>query len=544
MKKTQLFLIALITCTLWQCANIVTPSGGAKDEIAPVLDTVFPINKSLEFSSEQIVFHFNEYIQISDIFNQLIISPPVEEFPDVSVKGKKLIVKLKNELRDSTTYTLNFGESIKDITEGNILENFTYVFSTGNELDSLKLDGIVNDVITGDPKEKVYVLLYPNTSDTLFTTSKPYYFAKTNSSGQFNIENIKEGKYFIYALEDQNFNFYYDLPNEKIAFKNEEISIDSNLRNIQLALFQEQSSEQKFLGAKSFRYGQVSLFFASNTKNFSINSESEFLLQKNKTEDTITFWMNNVFIDTQSLEIRFNDIDTSLTIPVKSIPKDSSISKMKNAYTINIEKPVKGSSQSANRAPWDLNKNLEITFQNPLSSFTDSLITIKDDSLQTNLNAILKLDSSDLRKIIVSAQWLQFRSYDVMINQNASKDIFGITNDSASFKIKTKKAADYAQIILKIKTDSSEQIIFELLDKKLNIIKSELISGKTENKFIFSYLYPDSYKMRIIKDSNKNGKWDTGNYENKSQPEQIIYYNQEIATKSNWEIELNWDTTQ
>ncbi|MBC8172557.1 MAG: Ig-like domain-containing protein [Chitinophagales bacterium] len=546
MKQTTgiLFILLSFACG---CANIVTPSGGEKDETPPVIDTIFPPNNSLFFNAREIEIHFKEYFQATDIFNQLVISPPLAESPDIKVKGKKLILKFNSSLRDSTTYTINFGESIKDITEGNVLENFTYVFSTGSYIDSLQISGQMADAFTGVNIEKGYAVLYPVTNDSSFLKEKPYYFAKTDKGGNFQIHNIKEGTYNLYGIEDQNFNFFYDLPNERIAFLDSALVIDSTINNIKLNIFSEDKIKQHFLGAKSYRYGQSKISFNKNAEDVSIQYSGEQndkgFFEKNSTGDSITFWHPDPYLDKHTFTIRYDTTDTIINVAVKSIHKDSSMAQFKNTFKSNAMPVKRGTGQSNLFAGWDLNKTIQISFVNPLESIDTAGILVTEDSTKQQLLPVLTIDSNDRRRVFVMYQWKPSVRYSIHMQSGSMTDIFGLYNDSATFFIETKEIEDYGTIKLNIVNKTNEQIILQFMKNDQSIISERIITDEIAPPITYNYLLPETYLLRAIIDKNKNKKWDTGDYEKKIQPEQVIFYDESLASKANWEIEIEWNIT-
>ena len=194
-------------------------SGGLKDTIPPVVLQSEPQNYSVNFKGQKIEITFNEFITLDNINQQLVVSPPVENRVDVRLKNKTILIDLNNELQDSTTYTLNFGDAIKDNNEGNLLNNFEYVFSTGNYLDSLSVYGrLVNSFDLKPSEDPVSILLYDDLSDSAFLKHGPLYVSKTGKEGYFAMNNLRSDTFHIFALKDLNSNFYFDLPNEEIAF--------------------------------------------------------------------------------------------------------------------------------------------------------------------------------------------------------------------------------------------------------------------------------------------------------------------------------------
>ena len=206
------------------CANVVSPTGGPKDETPPTVIRSIPENFSPNFSSTQIRVFFDEFVTLSNLRQQLLVSPPMEIQPEIRIKGRSIIIDIEEELRPNTTYNLFFGDAIRDITEGNPIENFQFVFSTGDYVDSLSLGGTVVNAFTLQPEEGVSVMLYENPYDSIPYKERPVYFSRTSKEGQFLISNMREGSYLLFALKDNNANYLFDLPDEMIAFSDSLVS--------------------------------------------------------------------------------------------------------------------------------------------------------------------------------------------------------------------------------------------------------------------------------------------------------------------------------
>jgi len=218
------FISLLIILLLYGCANIVAPTGGPKDVSPPVMLDISPSNYSTNFDKKQIKIVFDEFVQVNNASQEVYESPLFDEKPDVKSKGKEIVIKLNTELKDSTTYCINFGKSITDLTENNPVLNFKYVFSTGSYIDSLTIKGKIKVANNVKPEENVLVLLYKNLNDTAPNKAVPDYYSKTDKNGNFEISNLAPGTYNIFALKDANNNKKFDLPNELFAFNDSSIS--------------------------------------------------------------------------------------------------------------------------------------------------------------------------------------------------------------------------------------------------------------------------------------------------------------------------------
>lgn len=545
----RLLLCLLISLIFASCANQVTPTGGKKDTTPPVVLDYEPDSATVFFDAKQITLVFNEYVQLNDVFNQVIVSPPLDATPEIKLKGKTVTINLNSELKPSTTYTINFGQAIKDITEGNALENFTYVFSTGAFIDSLKVSGKVTDLLTAAPATKAYVVLYYEPTDTSFTKTKPYYFAKTDNAGNFTINNIKAGNYNLYAIEDQNYNYYYDLPNEKIAFQTSTIQIDSNISNQKLQLFSEDKTLQNLQEIKSTRYGQTRLIFSKNTSStkitYSGTDTSSIYFSRNKTNDTILFWKTNYLLDTHQLTISFDTSVINRMVEIKSFPKDSNFYKQTNTFTSNVSNISKGADANA-RADWDPGRTVQLNFYNPIKSLTPNAIQVYKDSVALT-TATITIDSLDARKIYIQYDWLPGTPYNIILADKSTKDIFGLTNIGDTLKIQTRKADAYATLSTTIKNNSNNNLIFQLMKFDLTIIDERYLTKSLfenpDKTFLVKQLnlLPGVYKIRVIIDADGNGKWTPGNLATKQLPETVLFFPVDQNLRANWENEIDWE---
>ncbi|MEA3497202.1 MAG: Ig-like domain-containing domain, partial [Bacteroidota bacterium] len=237
-RKIAFSIIYLIIVS---CAVQVAPKGGPKDINPPEVLTESPKNESINFNAKEIVIKFNEFIQLNDIHNKMIISPPIEPFPEISINKKSIVIKIEEKLEDNTTYKFQFGESVVDITERNPLKDFNYVISTGNKIDSLRIRGKIKGVYRDENEKKIKVLLYIAGNDSSIYNEKPKYFSKTTEDGSFEITNIKEGRYNIFALQDKNENYKYDF-GEKVGFTNKSIELVKDTNIGEIKIFAEQVS--------------------------------------------------------------------------------------------------------------------------------------------------------------------------------------------------------------------------------------------------------------------------------------------------------------
>ena len=538
--------IYIYVLLMYGCANVVTPTGGEKDVLPPVALSFSPDTNSLFFNTNEIKITFDEFIQLSDAFNQVLISPPLNNTPDYKVKGKTLTIKLNDTLKENTTYTINFGQSIKDITESNILNNFTYVFSTGEQLDSLQVKGRSVDMLSGKPSEKAYAVLYYEPTDTSFTTSRPYYFARIDKEGNFTIKNIRSGKYRLYVLEDMNFNYYYDLPNERIAFQDSILEVNGEIPLQKMSVFSEDKLPQSLTDIKSPRYGMTRLVFAKNASNVSIKytgtDTAETYIARNVTGDTLTFWHSNYVLDSHKLAIQFDTTLLDRTIAIKTFPKDSDFTKQHNTFTTNAIPINKGAGA---RADWDPERDIILKCYNPVTQLSTSPKVYSDSILLGD--ATWFTDTLDATKVYIRYPFKPETNYDIRIEAGSMHDIFGLTNLSDTIFIKTRKLDAYGTLNIALTNSSNSQLIVELIKFDLSPVQTwvlpvEQFQNETHTFNIKkSYLLPGVYRIRVTKDTNGDRKWTTGELVQYRQPETIIYYPTDQNVRANWDNEIEWE---
>ena len=532
----RLFLIAITSffammVILVSCAQIRPLTGGEKDSEPPKEIESSPINGATNFTENSIVVKFDEYIKLNNLASQLIISPLMETPPEVIVKGKKLVIKLKSELSENTTYSLNFGNAITDITENNIFPNYKYVFSTGNFIDSLSYSGTVLNAFNLSKKESVFVLLYDQFEDSVPFKELPRYVALTDKEGAFTITNIAKGEYKLFALKDINSNYLFDLPNEAIAFSNTLISVDTASSKNTLYLFEEESDIQFVEQAENKIFGKIDIRLNQPNQNLIINPLDQhfkkqwYIEEKNETGDSITLWLlvKDAF---DNLEIELKDgaevIDTA---SVKIMQSDEFIDT-----TLTVSTNIKSS--------FDLNQNIIIDLARPLVNYNTDSILFYEDSV---LISISDLKTIKVNQLELSYNFKENTEYELFIPPATFEDIYGLKNDTLYTKFKTKKEADYGIINLTVTPNFTENYIIQLF-RKDKIVKERFLKDSSNTQY--KYLAPGNYELKLIIDNNNNQKWNTGNYIEGLQPEKVIFYEKEIKIRANWDNDISWTVNE
>ena len=506
--------------SLFSCAIVSVPTGGERDITPPEIIESSPENYKTNFKSTEIELTFDEYVELKNFNQQFSISPPLENKIDYQLKGKTLLITILDTLKENTTYTLNFGNSILDITEGNPQTNFKYVFSTGPILDSLKVRGEVHNALSGKPMEGLLAMLYlPTDEDSVGFKTKPKYYAVTQEDGSFSIENIKSDNYNLLVLEDRDFNFMITSGKEPRGFENNTIhpAVDSIYH---LRTFVEKS-DLKFNLVKQTGLGMAQIYYSADVPaDFKITEKNghAVFVDDREGRDTLTLFYEKDDSDTSIFYAQYEKVTDTLFI------RNAKFDKVKPKISV----------KKATVTPSDF---LTLTSNKPIESFDVSqLVFVKNKDTIPTPKLTLNKNSFDL---VFDEQPVFGDQYNIHFTPSFAT-VFGNLNvDTTSLSFKTKKETDYAFHIISLTQKENQQSIVQLLDEKNNLVFEKSVLGKAHIEVPF--LEPSGYVLRVIIDDNKNGVWDTGNYLEQSQPETVLYYPEVIELRANWEIETIWN---
>ncbi len=513
---------------LWQCAKRGTPTGGPEDVTPPQLTKTEPENFSTNFKAEKIRLYFDEFIKLQDVQNQLIVSPPLKNAPEVRPLGgasKYIEVIIKDTLKENTTYTLNFGQSIVDNNEGNPNSFLSYVFSTGDYIDSLTVSGAVRDAFERKAEEFISVMLYE--LDTAFTDSTiykspPNYITNTSDSlPLFELKNLKAGEYAIVAIKDINKNNLFDQRQDKIGFLTDTISIPTDSIYL-LNLFKEHSdysaSFPSYVAKNHIIFG-----FQGDYRDIKIEPLTQLpdsvktLLLKDREKDTLDYWLTPTDIDSIIFTVSNENLEAidTFTVKTRKLPLDS----------LKLSSNVRG----------------KLNFEDSFSIMgTTPIVTMDSTKVGLVLNDSLlapytyTLDSIE-NKIDFNFEVAPNQRYRFAFLPGAITDFFGIQNDSLDYSFSTGSYADYGNLRFNVSGDVRFPLIVQLTNER-GETQRELFADRPKN-FEFNNLEPGKYVVRVIFDDNGNQVWDTGSYLNKIQPERVSYYPDVIDVRANWELE-------
>ncbi len=525
MKKIINFLlISLIALFLFDCARKGRPSGGPKDETAPILVTANPPNETVNFNKKEIRIYFDEYIVLKDLTKQLVVSPPFKNPLLITPQGtpsKYINIEILDTLKPNTTYTFNFGNAIQDNNENNKLEAFKYVFSTGSYIDSLTLSGNIKDALNRKPVKGISVLLYKidaTYNDSIIYKEKPLYVASTLDSSNYKFSNLQKGKYLLVALKEENKDYIFNSKTDKIAFYLDTISLPKDsILSSELRLFKE-VQPYKFKRGKEVTKGKIAFGFEGEKKEMKVKilskvpSNFKSFFQFEKEKDTLNYWFTPFEIDSLNFVVSNTNFKDTITVFLRKKKIDS----------LRI-------SSSVNEV-LHFNDTLFLNTNNPIINIDSTKISLVD---KDTLVVPYQLKKEKINSYAVVFEKKPSMKYHLQVLPNAITDIYNTTNDTLKYRLSTRNLDDYGEIILNINKQTESPIILELIAKNVVIRR---VFVKTSKTVEFKLLEPKKYTVRAIIDTNKNNKWDTGNYLNKIQPEKIIYFSEEITLRANWDF--------
>ncbi|WP_282048535.1 Ig-like domain-containing protein [Maribacter aquivivus] len=526
-KILGFIFVFIIVMMSYQCAQRGTPTGGPKDITPPELTRAEPPNLTTNFTGQKIRLYFDELVKLKDIQKQLIISPPLKNAPVLSPIGnanKYVEITIKDTLEPNTTYTFNFGQGIVDNNEENPKSFFTYVFSTGDYIDSLELTGVVKDAFNKKADDFVSVMLYK--IDTSYTDSTVYkrppnYITNTlDSAVIFKLNNLKEGKYALFGIKDATGNNLFDQKTDKIGFVRDTINLPTDSIYL-LNLFKE-IPDYSIAVPSMEASNRISFGYYGDGTNISIETITEIpdtvrtKISKEREKDTLNFWFTPYEMDSLLFVITNESLKVKDTFKVKNRKVEFDSLKISMSQNGNIE----------------MDKPINLLSNTPLVSFDSTKIKLMDkdsveiayklklDTLENLLNFNFKIDPD--------------QSYRMELIPGAVTDFFQTSNDSVAYSFRTKSIADYGNLTLNLNGGSIVYPIIVQLTNEKGDLQREIYATEPQ-AYVFDNLNPGKYQARVIFDMNGNGKWDTGSFLEHRQPEKISYYPTLIELRANWE---------
>ncbi len=587
-NPVRISIFILIFLLLSSCAKIGRPTGGPRDKEPPVVVETVPSYGATGYSGYKVEITLNEFVALDNINENLLVSPPEKKKPKVWLKGKSVIAEFEDDFKDSTTYLLNFQDAIKDLNEGNILEDYQFVFSTGDVLDSLSVTGNVFMADNLEVPEKVFVLMHRNLADTAVKKQMPDYIALIDRFGYFRMNNVRPGKYNLYALLDADNNKTYNLKTEAFAFMGSpiEVNADSNwipivkdtakVRNVipvkstgkpelkinpkdtialtgknKLMLFTESPTDRYLISSeRKLKYQlEYVLSLPPDTMEFGFSipeaGSGSYLVERSLLKDTLLVWLTDTALYNQNqltTFLRYPATDTAGMVEIKTDTVQLRYVPPKTTRSSTVKKPE--SLLITNNMIAGVTKpGQRILFkaETPLYEPDTSMIRLYDITKKDTLIVpfVFRKDSLTSTKFYFDFRIMSDKKYFFVADSGAFTNYYGECSDSIGIKISQKPADSYSKLTFSIENGEGDMII-QLLDKsEKKLIREALRTG--EGKVEFPLLEPDTYRAKIIFDTNGDGKWTTGDFPKGRLPEAVTYYPKEIEVKAKFELDQDWD---
>ena len=517
MKAFYKPLFILFTILLYvNCARTGRPDGGPKDEEAPLFVTADPPYETVNFKEKEVKIEFNEFIKLKNINKQFVVSPPMKNPPLITPQGsasKSIKIEILDTLQPNATYIFNFGNAVEDNNEGNKLENFKYVFSTGSYIDSLKTSGFVKDAKSTKKIKNINVLLYridSSFNDSIIYKKKPNYITSTLDSTLFNFTNLHKGNYLMIALKESANDYIFNPVTDKIGFIKDTIQLPrDSIISKPIILFSE-NLPFDFKRGKEITRGKLEFGYVGNVKDLklellskvpdSFKSVSKFMIDK----DTLNFWHTPVDLDSLNFKVTNREYIDTVTVRLRKNKIDSLQISVSTKNTLHL------------RDTFFVNTN------NPITKIDTSKISLFDkDTIAVNFKTI---SSKKENKIAILFDIKPQQKYRIVALPEAFTDIFNVKNDTLKYSLTTKEIEDYGRITVNVNNLKNKNVIIDLLSgtKQDELVERKIITSSSQ--IVFDLLRPRKYTLRAIVDENKNNKWDTGDFLKKLLPEKIMYH--------------------
>lgn len=601
-NNNMLWLLAVALAVVCSCAKMGQPDGGWYDETPPSIVRTSPVDKGVNVKAKKINIYFDEYIQVDNPTEKVVISPPQIEQAEIKPAGKKIEVELKDSLKPNTTYTIDFSDAITDNNESNPLGNYTYTFSTGDHIDTLEVAGYVLNAENLEPIKGILVGLYSNLSDTAFSSEPMLRVSRTDSRGKFIIKGIAPGDYRIYALQDADNDYVFSQKSEQLAFTPDVITptfkpdvrqdtvwrdslhIDSIVRvpythflpdNIVLRAFTELQTDRYLVKTERTDADHFTMFFSygdsllPQIRGLNFNEQDAFIVETTQKQDTVTYWLRDTMLvnqDTLRMEVKYMATDTLGVLQLQTdtmevlakVPYEKRLKQKQDEYeewkkkqdrAKKRDKPYQTEMPAVLLEPKynvssepDPDQNIIIEMPTPLARADTSCIHLysKYDTLWYRSPFVLRPKEGSNRVYELLGEWRPGIEYSLEVDTMAFTDIYGKTTAPVKQGFKVKTEDSYATVLFDITGMADTTVVVQLLNSSDAVVKeTSTVNGRAE----FFYVKPGTYYARMFIDSNKNGKWDTGDYAAGRQAETTYYYPEKIECKEKWDMTLTWNPT-
>lgn len=587
-----------------RCASMMIPTGGPRDTLPPVIVNMTPDNFSTDrplVGHGKIYIEFDEFVQLKDQQKEFFTSPQMKKKPTVTLRGRGIVIQLRDTLLPNTTYALNFGSALRDNNEGNPLHSMRYVFSTGPEIDSMILSGYTADAYKADSVSKTFIWFFPADSvediaeyDSTIFKYKPAVIARAENNGIFIAQNLKPVPYRVYAVQDKNDNQLYEPGSDQVGFLDGTYNPAAlpdfamwydSLRHyvsaepqLYLRMFTDRAFRRQVLAQseRPFQHKALLYFSAPHPQIDSIRFDSipegGFIVDPQTVgRDTLALWftvpsaqlpdtlrgsvtyfkhdsVNVLRRVTEPLKLSWRFIETKEQQREREkLERERRRAEEAGEEWTEPRKPSPFAFKLPLNGEINPENHLTVDFDYPLARLDSAamlLTLLKADNSVEDVPVRFVRDTALLRRWYVRAPWKPEGQYTLTIPAGAITDVAGFTNDSIVGKYTVFDPEKFATVKIDVRGREGVQYIVQLLDGSGSLKQERcgVVSGPVR----FNYVSPGEIKFRVIEDLNGNGKWDSGDVVARRQPERAEMFVDEqggetFATKANWDIEFTMD---
>lgn len=585
----------IITAALgvvYSCASIGRPDGGPYDDTPPRFIGSTPDINATNSNKKKVVLEFDEFIKLEKPGEKVVFSPPQIKQPEIKPSGKKIAITYMDTFKLDATYTIDFSDAIVDNNEGNPLGDFSFSFSTGEVIDTMEVSGYVLEASNLEPVKGILVGLHTNLEDSAFTKLPFDRVSRTDSRGKYTIRGVAPGTYRIFALMDADQNYAFSQKSEMIAFHDslviprfesrfrqdttwvDSLTVDTVIEreythylpdDIVLRAFKEEPVMQYLEKNERLEPHKFSFYFSNKAdtlpilKGLNFDEKDAFIVEHSQRNDTLHYWIKDSLIyqrDTLQVSLTYLHTDTlnqlvprtdTLNLAMRKVwnkDGESEQKKKRRGRKNEEEEEEKIEFLKMNvQAPsaMDVYGQVTISFEEPGWSYDREAIHLKHkvDTLWYDVPFEIEEDSLDIKKMILYTEWEPEVEYELSIDSLGFTGLYGLHSDKMKQTFKVRSLDDYGTIYFNIKGAGPSAFV-ELLDGKDGVLRTIQVE---EGKADFYFLNPGQYGARLVNDRNGNGVWDTGNYEEGLQPEEVYYYFQVLEVRTLMTLEQNWDVT-
>ena len=610
------------------CASIGSPEGGPRDYTPPQVMKSSPEPGTVNFKGNKVEITFDEIVNLKDQQKKVIISPAPRTQPLIRTVGKKVTVEFRDPLEENTTYVIDFSNAIEDNNEGNQLDGYTFAFSTGEEIDTLAVSGIVLRANDLEPMQHVIVGLHSNLDDSAFTSLPLERVSRTNDRGKFTIRNLKPGSYHLFAINDVDGD-YRMARTEDIAFLDEIIMpttseytsqdtvftfdrrVDTVMtathtlylpNDLLLCMFNEGYRSHYVKQTTRPEANKLHVLFGAPNDTLpamdiirpAVHQDNWCQVERTADNDSLFYWLtDSALIKTDTIIVAMTYLRTDTADRLEQVTDTIRFGYRKPSAQVKeeekkakereerekrlaqlLEKQEKAAAQGkelnegeleelkelqrenpddipklkmelAKSGTIDVGDSIVLKFETPIAAIDPAGVhfEIKRDTLWVpytgKVGPFRAVDDYNPMRYWMPVTTLPDSTYRLTIDSAAVTSVYGLHNEELKKELKVRGLEEYANIYFKVNV--KQNAFVELLNSSEKVIRTVEVNN---GEFELLNVSPGSYYLRLTIDSNANGKWDTGNYKEHLQPEEVYYYPKKLRLRANWDLDENWNIYQ